>query len=414
MNPTTAFCIGEWLDSDEARFTGWLAELGEAATRPLHPSVQAFKECILQDPALFALGNQMFDQIPASAAFALDPTGHPQLRSLARVLHSINVVLTTPPAFNQSGLTGLPINAMLDWALGTSSGHAFFLDATVNRHLKAILCAWGRFLTSSDSLPALSDDPRSGWLGTDAMAHMPGFDEEFECAPGLPYRGFTSWDDFFTRRFRAGRRPVCAPDDDGVIVNACEAAPFRLAHGVRLLDRFWIKAQPYSLQHMLAGDARAAQFDGGTVYQAFLSSFSYHRWHSPVAGRIVKTQVVDGTYYAQNQHEGFDPCAPRQSQAYITQLATRALIFIEADHPGIGLMCFMAVGMAEVSTCDIRVAVGQAVRKGEELGMFHFGGSTSCLLFRPDARLAFDLRGQTPGLEATNIPINAAIARVAG
>lgn len=409
---TTPFCVGAWLPSDEAAFTRWMEGLGQAASAPLHATVQAFKDCVLQDPALFALANQMFEQIPDGGKFALDPTGKPQLRSFARVLHMINVVLTTPPMFNQSGLTGLPINAMIDWSLATTSGYAFFLDAKVNRHLKAILCAWGKFLTTSGSLPALSDDPRTGWFGEDAMAHMPDFDAEYVCNPALPYRGFTSWDDFFTRRFRDGRRPVSALEDDSVIVNPCEAAPFRLVREVRLLDRFWIKAQPYSLHHMLAGDERAPQFDGGTVYQAFLSSFSYHRWHSPVTGRIVSTQVVDGTYYAQNQHEGFDPSAPRQSQAYITQLATRALIFIEADHPGIGLMCFMAVGMAEVSTCDIRVSVGQTVSKGEELGMFHFGGSTSCLIFRPQAQLEFDLRGQTPGLEAENIPINETIARV--
>lgn len=414
MDDTTAFCVGAWLPSDEARFGRWMDDLGQASERPLHPSVQAFKDCVLNDPALFALANQMFEQIPDSDEFACDPTGKPQSRSFARVLHMINVVLTTPPAFNQTGLTGLPINAMIDWSLATTSGYAFFLDATVNRHLKAILCAWGRFLTTSDSLPALSEDPHTGWFGKDAMAHMPDFDAEFECQPELPYRGFTSWDDFFTRRFRPGCRPVAAPDNDAVIVNACEAAPYRLARDVRLLDRFWIKAQPYSLYHMLAGDERAAQFDGGTVYQAFLSSFSYHRWHSPVAGRIVKTQVVDGTYYAQSQHEGFDPSAPRQSQAYITQLATRALIFIEADHPGIGLMCFVAVGMAEVSTCDIRVAEGQRVGKGEELGMFHFGGSTHCLVFRPETRLEFDLRGQTPGLDAENISINERIAQVFG
>jgi phosphatidylserine decarboxylase len=93
-------------------------------------------------------------------------------------------------------------------------------------------------------------------------------------------------------------------------------------------------------------------------------------------------------------------------------LATRALVFIEADNPAIGLMCFVAVGMAEVSTCDITVAVGQHVAKGEELGMFHFGGSTCCLLFRPETLLDFDLHGQTPGLKAKPIPINARIATV--
>ena len=411
---TTPYCVGEWSVSDQQFFTSWMDGLRRAdrAALPLHPSVQGLHDCVLKDPALFALANQMFEQIPDEPRFAHDPTGKPQQRSFALVLRMISQVMNTPPEFNQAGLTGLPINAMIDWAMATTSGYAFFLHPEVNLHLKRILNAWGAFLSTAASLPALGEDPRSGWFGKEAMAHMPGFDEEFVCDPGLPYRGFASWDDFFTRQFRPGRRPVAAPDDDSVIVNACEAAPFRLARGVRLLDRFWIKAQPYSLQHMLAGDTLAARFDEGTVYQAFLSSFSYHRWHSPVAGRIVKAYVVDGTYYAQNQHEGFDPSAPRQSQAYITQLATRALIFIEADHPAIGLMCFMAVGMAEVSTCDITVSEGQRVAKGEQLGMFHFGGSTHCLLFRSQTQLDFDLRGQTPGLEATNIPINAGIARV--
>ena len=44
--------------------------------------------------------------------------------------------------------------------------------------------------------------------------------------------------------------------------------------------------------------------------------------------------------------------------------------------------------------------------------MFHFGGSTHCLIFRPGVDLEFDLGGQTPGLNATNININAAIGRL--
>ena len=408
------FCIGQWLASDQETFIGWMEGLRTSASpaSPLHPVLQEFKEYVLNDPALFVLANHMFDQIPAKPPYNCDPTGKPQVRSFEHLLHMINIVLTTPPEFNKTGLTGLPINAMIDWSMATTSGYAFFLDPQVNRHLKNILNQWGQFLTTRASLPALSDDPHKGWFGADAMAHMPTFDQDFDCDPAQPYRGFTSWDDYFTRRFRAGRRPVTAPGDDAVIVNACESAPFRLARGVRLIDRFWLKAQPYSLLHMLASDPLAAQFDGGTVYQAFLSSFSYHRWHSPVAGRIVKTRIIDGTYYAQNQAEGFDPSAPRQSQAYITQLATRALIFIEADHPGIGLMCFMAVGMAEVSTCDITVREGEHVGKGDQLGMFHFGGSTHCLLFRPATLLEFDLRGQEPGLDAKNIKINECIATV--
>jgi phosphatidylserine decarboxylase len=151
---------------------------------------------------------------------------------------------------------------------------------------------------------------------------------------------------------------------------------------------------------------------GGTVYQAFLSALSYHRWHSPVDGRIVKAYVKDGTYYSEAPAEGYDPAGPNDSQGYITEVATRAMIFIEADNPAIGLMCFLPVGMAEVSTCDITVYEGQHVKKGQQLGMFHFGGSTHCLIFRPGVDLEFDFHGQQPGLNSSNISINARIAKV--
>ena len=296
--------------------------------------------------------------------------------------------------------------------MGTPAGASVFLNEKVNRQLKKILNQWALFLRSPDSRAVLNDDPKSGWFGRDARAAMPSFDQDFESDARQPYHGFASWDDFFTRSFRAGRRPLASPGDDGVIANACESAPYRLARNVQLYDRFWIKDQPYSLTHMMAGDPLAAQFAGATVYQAFLSALSYHRWHSPVSGRIVKTRLIDGSYYAQTPAVGFDPSGPNESQGYITQVASRALIFIEADNPKIGLMAVMFVGMAEVSSNEITVYEGQRVSKGEQLGMFHFGGSTHTLIFKPQVTLDFDLHGQTPGLDSKNIPLRAPIARV--
>ncbi len=328
------------------------------------------------------------------------------------MLTMMNAIMTRAPEYNDTGLVGFPINAILDWAMGTQAGTAVFLNDKVNRQLKLILNEWGRFLTSPESCAVLNDDPKTGWFGAAARLKMPDFDQDYECDPTQPFHGFTSWDDFFTRRFRPGRRPIAEPDDPAVIVNACESAPYRLVHGVKRRDEFWIKAQPYSLQHMLANDSVASQFEGGTVYQAFLDALSYHRWHSPVSGTIIKAYCQEGTYYAEALSEGFDPAGPNNSQAYITELAARALIFIEADNPDIGLMCVMPVGMAEVSSCEITVYEGQHVHKGDQIGSFHFGGSTHCLFFRPGVRLAFDLRGQTPGLSTSNIPVNGRIATV--
>jgi phosphatidylserine decarboxylase len=388
-----------------------IEEVSEQPQR-LHPVIEEFRSLIEREPEVFMLFHQMFEQLPQRAPFDRDPSGAPQVRGYRMMLQLLNAAITRAPEFNRSGQVGLPINAILDWPMGTGAGAAAFLHPKVNAQLRAILDEWSRFLRSKDSLYVLSDDPHKGWFGKDARQAMPDFDQEYACDPSAPHRGFGSWDEFFTRQFRPGVRPVADPHDDQVIVNACESAPYRLARDVAPRERFWIKSQPYSLLHMLADDPLAQHFVGGTVYQAFLNSVSYHRWHSPVSGTVVKTRLIPGTYYAQARAEGLDPEGIHDSQGYITEVATRALIFIEADNPRIGLMCVMPVGMGEVSTCDLRVYEGQHLAKGDQIGTFHYGGSTHCLIFRPETKLTFDLRGQTPGANASNIPVNARIATV--
>ncbi len=405
------FRVGKWLPSDQEALEKWLGNLVDAVDpdAPLHPVIQEFKDLIENNADLFMLFHLMFSQVPHKSPYNQNPGGGPQVRSYLVLLQLLNGILTTAPVFDKTVMVGCPINAILDWSMGTKAGFAVFLNEKVNRHIKKILNTWAAYLSSAESRYALNDSPR-GWLGEEALNAMPDFTLDYRCDPTRPHFGFRSWDDFFTREFREGRRPVADPDDDRVIVNACEAAPYRIAHEVKERDRFWIKAQPYSLEDMLKSDPLVSCFVGGTVYQAFLSPLSYHRWHSPVNGRVVKAYNVEGTYYSETYTEGFDPSGPCESQAYITSLASRALIFLEADDPAIGLICFMGVGMSEVSSCQITVKEGELVRKGEQLGMFHFGGSTYCLLFGPHVKLDFTLHGQEPGLHAGNIRLNESLA----
>jgi phosphatidylserine decarboxylase len=266
------------------------------------------------------------------------------------------------------------------------------LNPKVNAQFKNMFDVWTSFLTSPESRYVLTTE-NDGWFGPAASIAMPNFVETFVSNPTAPFYGFTSWDDFFTRQFRPGVRPVEAADDNRIVNNACESTVYCIAHDVKAHDKFWLKGQPYSLYHMLDNDALAHQFVGGTIYQAFLSAIKYHRWHSPVDGTVVKTVSIPGTYYAGSPAMVFpnpDPSATTESQAFLTAVATRALIFIQADNPSIGLMCFIAVGMAEVSTCEITVRQGQRLKKGDQMGMFHFGGSTHCLVFRPETKIAFN------------------------
>ena len=66
----------------------------------------------------------------------------------------------------------------------------------------------------------------------------------------------------------------------------------------------------------------------------------------------------------------------------------------------------------KVSSDEITVRVGQHVNKGDQLGMFHFGGSTHVLLFRPETKVEFNLHDQEPSLGSSNIKVREEIARV--
>jgi phosphatidylserine decarboxylase len=287
------------------------------------------------------------------------------------MLRLFDLILTTPPQFEENDLVGFPINAILDWPMGTAGGLTAFINPVVDAQFKKVLDAWGKFLSSPDSRSVLTK-AANGWFGPAASKAIPNFVNTYVCDPNAPYYGYTSWDNFFTRLFRPGVRPVVFPNFGFIINCPCESTVYKIAYNIKARDTFWLKGEPYSLNHMLNNDPFAPQFVGGTIFQSFLSALMYHRWHSPVNGRIVKTVLIPGTYYAESPYHGFtnpdgpDPAAPNLSQAFISALATRALIFIQADDPAIGLMCFIPVGICEVSTCQITVKEGAVVKKGDQ------------------------------------------------
>jgi phosphatidylserine decarboxylase len=402
---------GGWLPENQDDLETWLAghrERVEAKGErvPLHPVIAEFKELIDSDPVVRMYLNEMVAQVPKGRQYRKR-----HLHSVQQMLRLINEVLTMAPEYSEDAMVVLPLGAILDWTMGTPAGFAAFRDGRVNAMLKKILGVWRDFLSGPDSRYVLNDSP-AGWQ-CEAARQAIGI-EQFEHDPEDKYWGFASWNDFFTRRLADGARPVDVPDDDSVIVSACESTPYGLATDVQLEDRFWLKSQPYSLRDMLAADESAGQFVGGTVYQAFLSVTNYHRWHSPVAGTVVRAFVQEGTYYSEADAEGPDAVEPRNSQSYLAHVAARAVIIIEADNPGIGQLAFVAVGMNEVSSCmiDESIRPGYHVAKGEELGYFQFGGSTHCLVFRPGVIKDFALPA-VPQPHEANPPLVRVRARLA-
>lgn len=63
----------------------------------------------------------------------------------------LNRIIQRAPEFNTTGLVGTPINAILDYPMGTKAGYVLFNDPKVNARFRNILNYWGRYLQSEDS-----------------------------------------------------------------------------------------------------------------------------------------------------------------------------------------------------------------------------------------------------------------------
>lgn len=368
------------------------------------PEMKDFKKLIYNDPVLRMYFTQMIDQVPAYYKLK-GPRGY--LQSVCEMLVLMDYILTTAPEFNDTDLVGFPINMLLDWTMGVPAGFTAYRNGKVNKMFRKILNKWKKYLDSEESLYVLNDSP-TGWKSKAAIEALKMW--EFQYKPKEKYWGFKSWNKFFIRKFKKGMRPMDGKGKKNIIVSACESTVVQIAKDVKKTDWFWVKAQPYSLYDMLAKDKKnknitikehfkkfVKPFIGGVVYQAFLSAKKYHRWHSPVSGEIVAAYVVPGTYYSDAESQGMDPAGPDLSQGYIAHVATRALIYIKAEEP-VGLMCFMPIGMGEVSSCFIHqhIKPGHKVVKGEELGYFQYGGSSHCLIFKPGVIKEFRRKDGTP------------------
>ena len=70
-------------------------------------------------------------------------------------------------------------------------------------------------LKSKESLMYLNAEEPYGWFSSKAVQIINYND--YECEPEKPHYGFTSWNDWFTRKLKAGARPIENINDPLVI-----------------------------------------------------------------------------------------------------------------------------------------------------------------------------------------------------
>jgi Phosphatidylserine decarboxylase len=110
-----------------------------------------------------------------------------------------------------------------------------------------------------------------------------------------------SFNEFFYRKLKPSARLIEKPDDPYRLVSAADCR-FMAFTTVDDATRLWIKGREFTVARLL-GEAykdQAERYTGGALAIFRLAPQDYHRFHSPVEGRIGAMTYISGEYYTVN------------------------------------------------------------------------------------------------------------------
>ncbi len=205
-----------------------------------------------------------------------------------------------------------------------------------------------------------------------------------------PPSGYQTFNQFFARHVKPGRRPVTGLSDDSVVVSPADSTfvgqwPINDNAEINVEEpQLNLKGLEWSIHQLLEGSHYADRFKGGIFTHSYLNVTDYHRWHSPVQGKVLEAGVIQGQIYMDVRAKSEPVDGKEDIIADVVDgtgfqfVQTRGLIVLDSP---IGVVACLPVGMSFVSSVIITAEVGMTLRKGEEMGYFQFGGSDFVLVF---------------------------------
>ncbi|KAL4917385.1 phosphatidylserine decarboxylase-domain-containing protein [Aspergillus aurantiobrunneus] len=205
-----------------------------------------------------------------------------------------------------------------------------------------------------------------------------------------PRGGWRTFNEFFSRHLKPGRRPIAAVGDSLVLTSPADFE-FKELHVVSESSTVTTKGLTWPIGQMLRGSPYKDRFANGVWLHGFLNVDDYHRVHTPVSGTVLEARTIQGQSYMQVEAAEFANGAsltvPNEAGYQFCQ--SRGLIIVDT---GFGLVAVLPVGMAIVSSVILTAETGIRLRKGEELGYFQFGGSDVVLLFEACLNVEISMR----------------------
>lgn len=249
--------------------------------------------------------------------------------------------------------------------------------------------AWGRFL---DTEPSLTKESLHSFK-YDSMYNYPLYSDNES--------SWNTFNTFFYREFNKAAsgtgitplRPIADPDNNETIVAPADCT-FKEDYPIdaqgNVLDiegekttvRFKKTHAIGTVDELLDNSKYAKDFYGGTFVHYFLSPFDYHRFHTPVSGKVLEIKALLGKVFLNVELTGDGQWdAPDGAEDGYEFNQARGLVIVDAG-PVVGKVAILPIGMAQVSGVDMYTKLqDKTVVKGQEFGKFRFGGSDIIMLF---------------------------------
>jgi len=242
---------------------------------------------------------------------------------------------------------------------------------------------WGNFLNTSHSLNA---DTFSTFQN-----NSPLYKVEDSMVMGKPNNpsGWLTFNQFFARTLNPGLRPISNPFNNKTITSPADCnfkSTYKIADDSTIPEILIKSTHKYaSVQQLLAGSNYKDAFANGTFVHYYLSTFSYHRFHTPVAGIVKECYPIHGLVYLDVviKDKQFD--SPDNAEDGYEFAQARGVIIIDtknSPYGNIGIVAVIPIGMCQVSSVNMIATVGNNLNKGDEFGYFLFGGSDIIILFQ--------------------------------
>lgn len=246
---------------------------------------------------------------------------------------------------NKDALAGKNESRTLRFLYGTVPGR--ILLRLLSARCVSSLC--GAFLDSRLSVPMISRfSEKNGIRAEDYLD-----------------RGFSSFNGFFTRRIRPELRPIAQEPD--VLPAPCDGrlSAYRIDEGLVLP----VKQSRYSIEGLLRDSSLAGRYRRGICLVFRLCVDNYHRYHYIDSGTQEKNVFIPGRLHTVR------PVALKSTPVFTENCREYTVMHTE----NFGTVTEVEVGAMLVGRIKNRLSSGTFTR-GEEKGMFLYGGSTVILL----------------------------------